>query len=134
MPTISVAAQDGKVLIGVAVLVPRSARQDPEPFQALVDTGAQVSAIGPRVVERFGADPYLTTTMRTASGVAEPAHLYRAIIGVTAPDTDAANFLWVPVNAVGLPRAQPGYDVIVGLDILARVHASLIEGTLTLSY
>ncbi len=134
MPTISVPARDGKILISVAVLVPRSDRQDPEPFRALVDTGAQVSAIGPSVVERFGADPYLTTTMRTASGVAEPAHLFRAIIGVVAPDTDAADFLWVPVNAIGLARAQPEYDVIVGMDVLAHVHASLIEGTLTLSY
>ncbi|MXZ84028.1 MAG: hypothetical protein F4Z02_00010 [Acidimicrobiia bacterium] len=134
MPTIGIPARDGKILVSVAVLVPRSDRQDPEPFRALVDTGAQVSAIGPRVVEWFGADPYLTTTMRTASGVAEPVHLFRAIIGIIAPDTDAADFLWVPVNAIGLARAQPEYDVIIGMDILALVHASLIEGTLTLSY
>ena len=37
------------------------------------------------------------------------------------------------VNVVGLPRAQPDYDVIVGMDILSQVHASLIGGTLTLS-
>lgn len=99
-----------------------------------MDTGAQVSAIGPHVVDRFGADPYLTTMMRTASGVAEPAHLFRATIGIAAPDTDAADFLWTPLNAIGLVRAQPDYDVILGMDILSRVHASLIDGTLTLSY
>ena len=85
------------------------------------------------MVARFGADPYLTTTMRTASGVAEPAHLFRVVIGIAAADRDPAGFLWVPVNAVGLARAQPGYDVILGMDILGRVHASLIYGTLTLT-
>lgn len=125
---------DDKILISVEVFMPGSDYQDSHPYYALVDTGAQVSAIGPHVVDRFGADPYLTTMMRTASGVAEPAHLFRANIGIAAPDTDAADFLWTPLNAIGLMRTQPGYDVILGMDILSRVHASLIDGTLTLSY
>ena len=139
MPTFEQAITDNRVIINVAV--GRGGAGDQTLlFAALLDTGAQVTAISPRVVEALDLVPVGQRTLTVASGQAIATFEYPARVDVaidypvTDPPEGKSRFLaGYQLFVAGLPYQPDGYDVILGMDVIGGFHLTIYGNRIILS-
>ncbi len=97
-------------------------------FSALVDTGAQITSISRRVVETLRIEPVGTIPIVYASGDKQPLDEFWLHVGI--PGLPHERF-GAPV--VRMELGSTDYDVILGMDVLARYHITIHNGLCTVN-
>jgi hypothetical protein len=149
MPTFSAAAGSDGPIIRVEVGVSRSHRQKlfaarsavPQPLTltALIDTGAEITCVDPRVARRLQLTPYTSYAPLNAPGLfgLTLSDTYEVGLAVLHPSGDRADHLiveWLEVAEVPLGIFR--IDVLLGRDVLALCDFNYLgrSGTFVLSY
>lgn len=87
----------------------------PEEISALVDTGASITAINNGVAQRLGLIQTGSVTVGGVTGTSQQP-VYTAFVGF--PDMGME---FDPVQIVGTPSEFPGFDVLIGRNILCQM-------------
>lgn len=142
MPTLAVPAEDSRILLPVAVAVPRARVSERRTCRALVDTGAQFSMVSASVVEARRAASTGTGKFMAANGQTQrtPAFdVHIAVpVAVTARAADGSTSRTVftggrILRVLQLPVEPVDFDVLLGMDLLTHFHISMYDGTFVLS-
>lgn len=132
MRELSVRLRRNRFLLPVAVLKPGDlADLNYRLFTALLDTGATVSGIGPRVVDAFALRSYGKNRLGSATEeVFVSYYLFR--LGLfSSEQLDAEQlgpadlpFLFEEIDGFSWAR-ETDFDVILGMDVLSRCEVNL---------
>ncbi len=103
--------------------------------RGVLDTGADISAVAPRVVTALGLAPVYSAQMHTASGPAN-VDVYEVSLSVVPLGGSGPLFTVSDLLATELQHAAPGVEVLVGLDVLMRCVFNLNGpgGTFSLTF
>ncbi len=102
-------------LHGRGAVIPR-----PERARALVDTGSDVTAIAPRVLQALGAVRFRSARTHTAAGVVN-VKLFKVSLSMSGPKGIAGPmFVRSTLVVTELGVALPNIEVLIGRDILAE--------------
>ena len=132
MPTFSQPVKNNQIIIVVALSLKTGAIR--HSFKALVDTGAQITAVSLNAVEQLGLTPIAAPEVRVATGQSVRTFAYRAWVDIpiqynkVVPKVEAGSFFWgkeLPV--VGLSYNPEGYDVLLGMDLLGIFHVDYLQ-------
>ena len=116
--------------------------QDLPVFQALIDTGAQSSAISKNVVDQLNLQPSGWTTIVGVHGP-EDAQVYTVRIGipitenivdssgVSTPHTITRSRGRIEASLMGFQG--PNFDVLLGMDVLSGFHLNIYADQFILS-
>jgi len=96
---------------------------------ALLDTGAELSAISPKLARVLGLDGKRKTMIRlvTPTGAMEAP-----LVRLSSLTLGGATVTDLPVVVISM-NAPPGVNVIVGLDFLARFESEIDSGAPSLT-
>jgi predicted aspartyl protease len=119
------------IQIGVFAANTFAPTQQVTPFPALIDTGASITCISPRIVQTVGLQPIGMRPMISAThSVPVNAYLVDLIVvfggaGFVLQATQVMEFS---------PRGNPPYEILVGRDIICRGTFSMsFDGHFSLS-
>jgi predicted aspartyl protease len=116
-------SHDGRrIIVGVTVLSASARPFDAialERLNALIDTGASATSIAPEAAQRLGLKSIETREVRTASG-SHNALVYEFSIGFFPDEQSAPYVLPTPVRGVELSFGGSAFDILLGMDVLAR--------------
>jgi hypothetical protein len=131
MPFLSVPLAAGGALIDVFVAL-STHRVDvlkaagmgyprPEMAKAMIDTGAGISSISPRIAGNLGLVPSGITPIHSATSGGSPqnCNLYDVCLAFTQPSIKVLG-VNVPVFELDLSVSIPGVDVLLGRDLLRQ--------------
>jgi len=141
MPALTGSIANNEIVLGVAVSTPNAPGSKPLMCQALLDTGAQVTAISEKLVSKLGLGVIRTCSIVVADGVEIPANVHRIRLDIPLTErlnngrggVNAANLGGADLSAAGLPFQSPDYDVIIGMDFLPQFHFAMYGEHFTLS-
>src|ERR1041385_6134119 len=92
----------------------------PLPIRALIDTGTDLTAIAPGVLQRLGLAPLRTTATLTAGGLVS-IRLFEVSVTITGPKGTAGPVYVRPsLLATELATAVPNLEALIGRDILSE--------------
>ncbi len=137
MPTFSQAVVDGRIIINVGLSV--RAGEPRHGFRALLDTGAQSTAISPNVVGQLGLLPTGSLNLVVASGQTIPTFQYSAWVDIpiqypqAAPEGGTNFFSGKELSVAGLIYNPDGYDVLLGMDMIGIFHTTIYNNMIILS-
>ena len=138
MPSFEQPVTDNQIIITVALS--RGPGESPLTFEALVDTGAQVTAISPKVVKSLQLVPTGPLGLTVASGESVGTFQYRARVDIPIGYTEAhpsprsqSFFMGDQLSVAGLPYQPDGYDVLLGMDIIGIFHITIYQNRIILS-
>ena len=138
MPTFRQPVQNNQIIINVGLSLKAG---DPRHiFKALLDTGAQLTAISPNVVRLLGLEPADLVEVTVASGQSVPVLKYRAWVDIpvqyaeVSPTPEGGNFFsGKEIPVVGFGHSPGEYDVILGMDIIVLFHMTIYGNSIILS-
>ena len=150
MPTFGGEIEDRRVLLNVTVKLPLPPESNESPdirgFTGLFDTGATRTMVSQNVIDEVGAPPCGRAYFVSASGnqTLTTTHLLDLSIPVVtdmAPVPQDNDLTEVTVFASGrrnvpvllLPRPLDGFDVVLGMDLIALFHTTICMGNFMLS-
>lgn len=119
MPVISLPLQDGRCLLNVLVSVPEASAT--VPARALIDTGADITCIDPRIVALLGATASgsISPAVPYGTPAGEPTDTYQVDLTILHPTGKPEDNLHRPaLKVAGVPIAHTGSDVLIGNDLL----------------
>lgn len=90
----------------------------PEEIQAMVDTGASISAINVSVAQRLGLPVTGSMKIGGATGVADQP-VYSALFRIPDPFVE-----WDPMQIAGATLTNTPFDILVGRNILCNMTLS----------
>ena len=138
MPSFEQPVTDNQIIITVALS--RGPGESRLPFRALVDTGAQVTAISPNVVRSLHLVPTRPIGLTVASGESVGTFQYRARVDIPIGYTEVrpsprpqSFFMGDQLSVAGLPYQPDGYDVLLGMDIIGIFHTTIYQNRIILS-
>jgi Aspartyl protease len=120
LPSIEGRHDRRRIIIPIAVLVSHNPHDlSFELFQALVDTGATASGLGPNVVDRLGLKSHGKRPLGSATEERQlPFYVFR--LGLfDAGDTNKLPYIFGDLNGFGWPHRKD-FDVILGMDVLSQ--------------
>lgn len=138
MPTFVKRIENNRVLIQVAAAVEADGSELNHRFNALVDTGATMTAVTRRLADQIGVVPVGRSSFVPASGQPVETNLFglHLAIPVETP-TGAGNVhtfaVGGPLVVFELPYHPPDYDVLLGMDVLANFHITMHGGSFIMS-
>jgi hypothetical protein len=99
----------------------QSGQAIPSPIQlrALIDSGADATAVAPDVFKRLGLAPLISASSQTAAGLV-PVNLYRISLTIPDPAGGIRKGLTLPDLLVSELTASLSVDVLIGLDVLRQ--------------
>ena len=137
MPSFAQDITDGRII--VTVDVSREVGQPRTSYRALLDTGAQISAISTEVVRALDLSPVSLATLSVVSGSSfvTPRYLARLDIPIDvnwAASAGTQRFLMGrQLSVAGIPYRPPDYDVIMGMDLIGTFHITMYGNRIILS-
>lgn len=127
MPSFMGRVVSGRILAQVAVGPVGAVPTQEHVATGLLDTGATISGISPRLVERLGLEN--TGEWMTVAGVHGPQEVaaYRVSMVLPLSETIPAAFVRRPgsIQVAELSLEQAGIDVLLGMDFLHPLHLTL---------
>lgn len=137
MPTFMKAVEDRQIIFDVQIHTPEQPDRV-ETFRALMDTGAQVTAVSSRVITTL--DPMLVDRGQMVLADNSPVEcgIYSLEVGVPVNIGSDGQQVAVmssgrPLRVMALPRRPNGYEVLLGMDLLSVYHITMFGGQLVLS-
>jgi hypothetical protein len=125
--TFSIGAEGALVDIFVALSTPRvdalkaagMGFAPPEKVKALIDTGASISSISPRIAQTLGLVPTGITPIYSATTTGGPknSNLYDVCLAFAQP---SIKVLGVNIPVIEASLFTPGVDVLLGRDMLRQ--------------
>lgn len=137
MPSLEQTIVNNRVIIQASIT--SKAGEGPHLFSALLDTGAQITAISPRVVSELGLLPTGKRTLVVASGQVVEVLEFCARVDlpidhlVTSSRETRPFLMGQQLFVAGLPYQPGDHDVIFGMDFLGSFHITLFKGKVILS-
>ncbi|WP_419846074.1 hypothetical protein [Candidatus Poriferisocius sp.] len=137
MPTFNVEVADDQIILKASILIPGAEDDNPPPaFDALVDTGAQMTMVSSRVIEEVGAESTSSRKIIPVSG--EPLTVPTYWLGVFIPiamDNADPNIFAAgrELRVAQLPYEPLNYDILLGMDLLIGFHITMVGGHFVLS-
>lgn len=138
MPTFSQPIVDNQMVLNVGLSL--RAGEPRHFFKALLDTGAQITAISPNVVGQLGLNPISPLSLEVANGQAVSTFEYRAWVDIpiqyshATPEGGADSFFsGRELSVAGLTYNPDGYDVILGMDLIGIFHVTIYSNVIILS-
>jgi hypothetical protein len=116
---------DGKT--STALIAAGQAIAPPVQARGLLDTGSDVTAVAPWVLQRLALRPSAKTVTHTASGPTM-VNVYEISLGITDPNQSGGPWMTLTnllVTELAAPLADA--DVLVGLDVLLQCRL-LLDG------
>jgi hypothetical protein len=134
-------SRDGAMIdLSVALSTPRieamkkAGRPFPSPMtiRGLIDTGASLSAVDPRVIQGLGLAPTGSTLIHSASSGAtpHPCNLYDVCLAFLKPQI---TYISVAMPVFECDLASLGFDALIGLERCLFVYNGP-EATFTLAF
>ena len=138
MPTFVKRVENNRVLIQVAAAVEADGSELDHRFVALVDTGATITAVTPRLAAQIGVAPVGRRSFIPASGQPVETNLFglHLAIPVETPTGEGDVHTFAsggPLVVMELPYQPPNYDVLLGMDVLANLHITMHGGAFIMS-
>ncbi|MXW59363.1 MAG: hypothetical protein F4124_12820 [Acidimicrobiia bacterium] len=136
MPSFNVEVADDQILLRAAVLIPGIEGDTPPSFDAIVDTGSQITMISERVVESIGAESIGRRKILPVSGtpLIVPTYWLGVFIPITLENTEPNTFAaGRNLEAAQLPYEPSTYDILLGMDLLIGFHITMYGGQFILS-
>ena len=130
MPTVAGHVQDGAVRLEAAVTGGTGMRPVREEYVAILDTGATVSLVSPKVVREADLTPIGFTQIIPASGVVAVTPVYQIRLDILAEQEWRG---WDRVRVAQLPYQPSDYDVLLGMDLIRGCHFTMFGGQFFLS-
>ena len=138
MPTFEQAIVNNQIIITVSLSVVASEKR--HSFKALLDTGAQITAISPRAIKTVGLVPIGSAALTVASGHTVPTLQYHAWVDIPIQYSTAVAsgspqnfFMGKQLPVAGLTYDPAGYDVLLGMDLLGIFHITVYGNRIILS-
>ncbi len=138
MPSLAQDVIDRQIIIDVEVSL--GAGQQAHLYSALLDTGAQRSALSPQVVDDLGLVPVAPFAIGVASGEAFDTYLYHARVDIPTGYAEAVSSspqrsrMGQQLSLAGLPYRPRNFDVILGMDFIGELHITLYQNRIILSH
>lgn len=141
MATFEGTIANGQIIIVAAVSV-SGAGGAPIPYNALLDTGAQVTMISDKVVQALGLTPVGHMPIIPVTGAPHNTRKYRARIdipiasqavhqgGVVGPHSV---LMGMDLDVGTLPYAPNNHDVLLGMNFLSGFHITMYGNRFILS-
>jgi hypothetical protein len=104
-------------------------RQIAPPIQAtgLLDTGTDVTAVAPWVLQQLAVPQAMMTSTQTVSGQVKVS-LFEVSLSILDPNLTSSPWLTQSdILVMELPSVLPNVDVLIGLDVLLQTNL-LLEG------
>ncbi len=138
MPTFVKSVENNRVLIQVATAVEADGSELDHRFMALVDTGAMITAVTSRLAAQIGAAPVGRRSFVPASGDPIETNLFGLHLAIpvdaSTGEGDVHTFAsGGPLVVMELPYQPPDYDVLLGMDVLAKFHITMHGGVFIMS-
>jgi hypothetical protein len=94
----------------------------PNSVRALIDTGADRTAIHPMVLRSIPSPPAGTARVRRpgGTGTSRSVDLHDVRLAIAGSPTPAIPTAWVEIEAVAVAPANPGILALIGRDMLAH--------------
>lgn len=138
MPTFHQEVVNNQIIIVVALSIGSGGARFS--FNALLDTGAQITAISPNVVEQLGLVPIGDSEVTVANGQTVSTYEYYAWVDIPIQYTQSVPqagqgsfFMGKELLVAGLPYNPAGYDVLLGMDLLGIFHVTIYDNRIILS-
>jgi hypothetical protein len=114
---------DGKT--SSALMAAGKAIVPPVQARGLLDTGSDVTAIAPWVLQRLALPPAAKTVTHTAAGQVK-VNLFEVSLGITDPNLPGGPWMTLPdLLVTELAAALADADVLVGLDVLLQCKLAI---------
>lgn len=144
MPSFLGRIKDRQIILWVHVAKPNldsdSIGSEAIAFEALVDTGATISGMSPKVIESLGLKPDGWQSVTGVHGTADtPTYAVSIAVPiseeVSGPDGGATKTFSRGANLeVALLQPQPNtFDVLLGMDLLENFHLTIHKDLFILS-
>ena len=130
MPTVAGYVQDDAVRLEAAVTGGTGMRPVRGEYESILDTGATVSLVSPRVVRETDLTPIGFTQIVPASGVIAVTPVYQVRLDILAGHEWRG---WDRVIVARLPYQPSDYDVLLGMDLIRGCHFTMFGGQFFLS-
>lgn len=137
MPSFEQQIEDNQIIISVDLSI--ASGQPTRRYKALLDTGAQRTAISPRVAKDLNLMPIGPWKILVASGQVINTVRYQARVDIPI-DINIANppkvesFLYGSELIIGLLPYQPAEcDVILGMDFIRLFHITMFRNRIIIS-
>ncbi len=140
MATFSIPIQNKQILFSVCVRI--DANHIPKYYQALFDTGAQLTMISARVVKDIGLQPIGAIDITPVSGKPIKTEEYMVRLDIPIKQNvilsggeigSRDNLLGKDVNVAKLPYNPVNYDVLIGMDFITLFHITMYNNQFILS-
>ena len=137
MPSFEQQVENNQIIIVVAVRL--GSTDTAHYYKALLDTGAQVTAIAPKVVDDLKLTPIRPLKLTVASGEEVKSFQYRARVYIpinyntTNPPGAQPFLMGNQLTVAGLPYQPDGYDVLLGMDLIGSFHMTIYRNRIILS-
>ncbi len=137
MPSFSQRVVDNQIIIFVDVS--RGSEEPAIQFRGLLDTGAQLTAVSPKVVQNLSLVPIRATTLTVASGASITTHQYRARVDIpidynqSYPSESGRFLMGKQLSVARLPYQPEDYDVLLGMDLIGTFHMTIYQNWIILS-
>ena len=138
MPTFVKRVENNCVLIQVAAAVTADRSTPDHRFTALVDTGAMMSAVSPRLARRVGVAPLGRMPFVPATGQPVETNMFGMFLAIPVEtptvDGDVRTYAaGLPLTVFELPYQPDDFDVLLGMDMLASFHITMHPGSFVMS-
>ena len=144
MATFQGIVQDGRILLKVGIGKAASSlshNQNLLPFDALVDTGATVTGVSPKVVDRLDLQPH---TWGEVQGISGPAEVDVCRVNIQLPisegvvEEDQVSVFTTTrgneaMDVSVLDLGPHGPDVLLGMDFLRDFHLTIYRDLFIIS-
>lgn len=111
-----------------AAISPRGRDEPEQGFQAIFDTGTQMTAISTRVVDQVSPDIVGETRLTVADGTERWTDLFWVRVRLPLGLSGTAEVPAYDVVATQIPNSLEGCDVLLGMDLISQWHVTLSNG------
>ena len=134
MATFATQVQNNQILFAVCVSKVPNQEKDLLTYQALFDTGAQMTMISEKVVQEVGLQPISDIDITPVSGKPIKTESYMARLdipiaqNVVLPDgkvDSQPNLFGKEIEVAKLPYDPVNYDVLLGMDFIGLFHITM---------